>query len=350
MDAGSTDTRSPTTGWLDPACAQRWLTQALDNVEREFPNKPDHVLERAGEDGRPRTLHPAFYGSFDWHSSVHQHWLIVTLLSRHPTLAGADRAHELLARHLCTAAIAGELVYLGKAHAATFERPYGWAWLLALDQAVAASPLPAARRWSEALRPLARACARRFRDYLPRLDYPVRHGVHTNTAFALLLARRWCAATREHELGALIDTRARHWFESDRDATAAARFEPSGSDFLSPVLVEAALMRRILGEGFPAWLDRFLPGLDAGQPASLLAPATVSDRADPQIVHLDGLNLSRAWCWQSIADGLADGDGRRALARAAASAHRVAGWKGLDSAEYVGAHWLTTYAALAAGA
>ena len=331
---------------FDAAIASRFARIALANVEQAYPNKPDHVLTGDGDALPPRTLHPAFYGSYDWHSSVHMHWLLVRARRLHPALPERNAIDAILDRHFDVAALLRERAYLQRPEAASFERTYGWAWLLELARELRASNDPAARRWSVAMAPLADAFVARWLDYLPRADYPLRYGVHSNSAFGLAFALDYAVAVGARPAADVCRDRARRWFLDDRDAPAA--WEPSGADFLSPALAEADLMRRVLDpDDFPAWLGGFLPGLARGEPEALFAPVAVSDRSDPQIVHLDGLNLSRAWHWRGIAASLAVADPRRDIASAAAATHLAAGMSGLGTEHYVGAHWLATFAMLA---
>ena len=330
----------------DAAFATRFARLALDNVVREYPNKQDHVIAGPDDVQRSRVLHPAFYGSFDWHSCVHMHWLLARLRRLHPALPERAAIDACFDAHLAPGNVAGELAYLEHPEAAAFERTYGWAWLLKLAEELLRSG-PPARRWADALAPLAAAFAARFLDYLPRAQYPWRYGLHANSAFALAFALDYARAAGADLLEAACSNKARAWFGADRDVPA--RWEPSGADFLSPALMEAELMRRVLAPAdYRTWLTHFLPGFAAGAPAALFAPVDVRDRSDGHLVHLDGLNLSRAWCLRGIAAALPAADPRRRLATAAAAAHLAAGGAGLDSGDYVGAHWLATFALLAA--
>jgi hypothetical protein len=348
---------------LSGTVAQRFAERALDNLAREYPHKLDHVLASDADACPPRSLHPAFHGSFDWHSCVHMHWLLARIRHRFPQLPSCRSIDAWFDRHLTTEAIAGEVAYLARPGSATFERPYGWAWLLKLtvelhdiarrtDLGIAVPEAiddPAERthaRWLHALQPLADAFAARYRDFLPRTRYPVRHGVHANSAFGLAFAIDYAHAARDPALASICAAKARDWYANDRDAPAA--WEPSGSDFLSPALIEAELMRRVLDrQGFGDWLAQFLPRFAEEEPHCLFVPADVGDRSDAQLVHLDGLNLSRAWCLRGIAASLPAGDARVTIAQQAADAHLAAGWLGLESEDFVGAHWLASFALLA---
>ena len=331
---------------LDAASAAQFADIARANVVREYAGKPDHVLAGDADLLPPRVLHPAFYGSFDWHSCVHMHWLLVHVRRLHPDLPQRAAIDALLDRHLTAANIAAECAYLRRPHAQSFERPYGWTWLLKLADELARTDDDDARRWARTLSPLVQSIVDRYRRWLPKADYPIRYGMHSNSAFGLLFALDYATHGGETTLAELCIEKARAWYGDDRDVPAD--WEPSGFDFLSPALVEAELMRRVLtSREFASWLSAFLPGMAARRPAQLFTPVTVSDRADPHIVHLDGLNLSRAWCMRGVASSLPDRDARVAVARRAAALHLAAGMSGLDSADYQGGHWLATFAALA---
>ena len=331
---------------LDQKTATSFARIALANVVREFPNKLDHVLEDASEARTPRMLHPSFYGSYDWHSCVHMHWLLACVLHRYPDGDAAAAIGELFDHHFAPDAIAGELAYLERPSTESFERTYGWAWLLKLATELAQGQGDGFARWSSAIAPLAQAFVGRYLRYLPRAQYPLRYGVHNNSAFGLAFAIDYARASRHAALEALCIATARRWYVDDQDAPAA--WEPSGADFLSPVLMEADLMSRVLDRAtFADWLRAFLPGLNSMQPRTLFAPAQVSDRSDPQIVHLDGLNLSRAWNFSGIAKTLAPADPRRPTLQRAAGEHLQAGMTGLASGDYLGQHWLATFAMLA---
>jgi hypothetical protein len=331
---------------LTPELASRFAAIALDNVSREYPNKLDHVLRSDGDAVTPRALHPAFYGSYDWHSCVHMHWLLAHVRRLHPGLPQRAAIDALLSRHLSSANIAVECAYLLRPGTQSFERPYGWAWLMKLALELAQSRDSTARELCANLAPLTEAIVRRYLDFLPKMHYPVRHGVHSNTAFGVMFALDYARHAHRSDLETLCVASIHEWYGSDRDAPVA--HEPSGADFLSPALVEADLVRRVLPpEEFSTWLEGWLPGQASGVPASLTTPVAVSDRSDPQIVHLDGLNLSRAWSLASIAAGLPVGDSRRGPFARAAAAHLAAGMTGLESDDYLGAHWLASFAALA---
>jgi len=331
---------------LTSAQAAGFARLALANVEREFPNKLDHVMAGAADIAAPRTLHPAFFGSFDWHSCVHAHWLLARILRLQADIAEAALIRRTLDSHLSAANVAAEVEYFRRPESRAFERSYGWAWLLKLAAELERWSDVDAQRWSRNLAPLAQAVAGAYLDWLPDATYPIRHGVHSNTAFALAFAHDYAGGSAAIALGELAAAKAREWYLAD--SKAPARWEPSGADFFSPALIEADLMRRILDVSeFPDWLARFLPGIERREPRTLFSPAVVSNRSDPYIVHLDGLNLSRAWCWRAIGCALPRDDPRATIATAAADAHRAAGMAGVTSGEYVGDHWLATFAVLA---
>ncbi|MFI5345850.1 MAG: DUF2891 domain-containing protein [Elusimicrobiota bacterium] len=326
--------------------AARFAALALKCATVEFPNKADHIADGPDDLARPRDAHPAFYGCFDWHSSVHGHWLMVRTLKLYPDLPDAARLRAVLDVQLSTTAVAGEIAYLAKPSRKSFERTYGWAWLMKLDTELRGWDDPDARRWSAALAPLTREFARRTRDFLPKLTYPLRVGTHPNTAFALAFGLDYARAAGDKELEALLVERTKTYFLADKDYPAA--WEPGGEDFFSPALLEADLMRRVLPPAaFARWLDGFLPLLGRGGPASLTTPAIVTDRSDPRIVHLDGLNLSRAWCFRGISAGLPADDPRRRELSALARRHLDASLPHVTSGAYEGEHWLATFAVFA---
>jgi hypothetical protein len=334
---------------LTPTLAESLAQIALANVVREYPGKPDHVLGGPHDVRNPRALHPAFYGSFDWHSCVHMHWLLARLRRLVPELTQRASIADVFDRHLTEINISAECAYLARPEARSFERAYGCAWLLELVHELGTAEDADAARWHHVLAPLAQAFVARFIDYLPRQRYPLRHGLHANSAFALAFALDYARAERCEALAELIANTALRWFGNDRNAPAA--WEPSGADFLSPSLMEADLMRRVLTSGeFAIWLANFLPGIAAKEPASVFTPAQVDDRSDPYLVHLDGLNFSRAWCLAGIARSLPPTDARVKPLHDAATAHVAAGMAGLASGDYVGTHWLATFAVLALSA
>jgi len=321
---------------LDATMASRMAGIALGHVTKEYPNKLDHVLLGNEEALPPRALHPIFFGSFDWHSCVHGWWTLLTLRRLFPEIAEAGAIAALADESFTPEKVAAELAYLDRPLSRGFERPYGWAWLLYLHLEMTQH----AEQWASQLEPLARAFAQRLRDYLTILTYPIRVGTHFNTSFALILSLEW-AERLDQPLAELIRTRSLHWFGADRDCQA---WEPGGDEFLSSALTEALCMSRTHRSEFASWFKHFLPGVVQRQPATLFDPAIVSDRSDGKIAHLDGLNLSRAWCWRSIARELPSAE--RDVAEAAADDHLAAAMPHL-SGDYMGEHWLASFALLA---
>ena len=327
---------------FDPATADRFAKMALDCVDREYPNKPEQVLDGPSDVKAPRAFHPAFYGCYDWHSSVHGHWMLARLLRATPGLASGARIRESLNAHFTDEAVAAETRYLGTPGARAFERPYGWAWTLRLAAELEASEDPQVRAWRGRIRPLEDAVVARLQDYLPKLTLPVRSGVHQDTAFALAQALDYSRATGRKDFEKVLISRASFYYGQDRACPLG--YEPSGEDFFSPCLAEADLMRRVLApKDFARWLHRFLPQI-SGHKAFPLAPAVVTDPSDPRLVHLDGLNLSRAWMLRGIAEGLPPGDARRAALLKAAATHETAGLARVTSGDYAGEHWLASFA------
>jgi hypothetical protein len=320
--------------------AARFAEVALRHVTREWPNKLDHVLEGPEDMKSPRELHPVFYGSFDWHSCVHSHWLLARIYRRFSQVQQAANIRASLDDQFTKEKIAGELAYLARPSSRGFERPYGWAWLLMLQGELLRHMSDEGKRWATALQPLADAFVRRFHDYLPLATYPVRSGVHSSTSFALTLALNYAKKAEDRPFVGLLTSKAREWHLGDRDSNP---FEPSQSDFLSPTLMEAALMERVLEPiEYRVWLKGFLPRV----PDALFTPAIVTDRSDGQIAHLDGLNLSRAWCWKLIIDGLPPNDPLVARADSAIDTLLISSLEHI-AGDYMGEHWLASFALLA---
>lgn len=329
---------------LTAEIATRFAGIALSHVTREYPNKLDHVLTGSQDLKSPRALHPIFFGSYDWHSCVHGHWLLARLYRRFPQLSEAGAIRTLLDAQFTGEKVAGEVRYLEQPAARGFERPYGWAWALALQAELLRHESAEGRRWAATVAPLAKEFVRRFEAFLPLATYPVRAGAHTNTAFALFLARDYAVAARSSGFAGLCGEAALRWYRADRGCPA---WEPSQDDFLSPTLMEAALMGDVMPkEDFGAWLAAFLPQAARGEPATLFKPATVTDRTDGKIAHLDGLNLSRAWCWRRIVADLPPADPLRARAEAAIDSHLASALEHV-AGDYMGEHWLATFALLA---
>jgi len=323
--------------------ASAFARLALAGLSKEYPNKPEHVMAAPSDVKSPRILHPVFYGSYDWHSSVHGHWMLVRLLRVFPDLPESKEIRSVLGGHLTADAVKAEADYFARKESKPFERPYGWAWLLKLAEELNGWDDSDAKTWSKNLRPLVDAVIARYLEFFPKQTYPIRTGVHPNTAFGLSFAHDYALAAGETALKQLVEERARTYFGQDTDAPA--RWEPGGADFFSPTLTEADLMRRVLPPTeFRGWLGRFLPGAAKGEPQSLFTPAIVTDRTDPQLVHLDGLNLSRAWAMRSIASALPERDPARAKLLASSDRHAEAALAHVASGDYAGEHWLASFA------
>jgi hypothetical protein len=323
--------------------ASHFAGLALKGICREYPNKLDHVVNHPADARGPKALHPAFYGCFDWHSSVHGHWMLVRLLRFFSGLPDEKEIRIKLNGNLTAANLLAEAEYLQAPNRQSFERTYGWAWLLKLAEELDGWKDADGRRWSRNLRPLTAAIVARFLDFLPKQNYPIRTGVHPNTAFGLAFALDYARKRRNRRLQNLIVERARTYFSLDADCPAS--WEPGGEDFFSPSLMEADLMRRILAPAeFHQWFHRFLPALRHGKPGSLLEPAAVPDRKDPKLVHLDGLNLSRAWCMLHVANALPKMDPTRPTLLAASRRHANAALDYVASGDYLGEHWLASFA------
>lgn len=314
----------------------------LGHVGREYPNHLSHALEGPEDARTPSELHPIFYGSFDWHSCVHGWWQLLRLIRLYPDLPIAAEVRARADAMLVPDKVAAEIAYFERPSAGGFERPYGWAWLLALHDEASRHDAG----WAQALEPFALFLAERFRTFLPRLTYPLRVVTHFNTSFALTLAWDW-AEGRDNGLRSLIAQSVITWFDRDIDCQA---WEPGGDEFLSPALTEALVMSRVFdAPSFRNWFDAFLPRVGEGEPATLFTPAIVSDRNDGKIAHLDGLNLSRAWCWRTIAGKLGADHPVAARAEAAAADHLAASLPHIGD-NYMGEHWLATFALLALAA
>lgn len=327
---------------MTPTQASAFAKLALKGIAKEYPNKPADVLNSADDVRSPRAVHPAFYGCFDWHSSVHGHWMLVRLLRLFPDLPEAKQIRAALGANLTEKNLEVEAAYFARPNTQSYERPYGWAWLLKLAEELNAWDDAEGKQWAKNLKPLADAIAGRYVAYFPKQTYPIRSGVHSSTAFGLAFAHDYAKATNNVALRNLIEERAKTYY--GKDVNLPASWEPDGADFFSPSLMEADLMRRVLPPAeFAAWLKRALPEL----PKSLAEPAKVTDRTDPQIVHLDGLNLSRAWCLRSIAAALPKDDPLRATLTTTAQKHLDAALPHVASGDYAGEHWLASFAVFA---
>ncbi|MCE3284366.1 MAG: hypothetical protein K0R70_622 [Steroidobacteraceae bacterium] len=328
---------------IEAAAAARFANLALRCVHLEYPNKVAHTLASDADARPPRLLTPAFYGCYDWHSSVHGHWLLVRLARQFPQAPFAAQARAALARSLTPDNVAGEVAYLQTPGRASFERPYGLAWLLMLAAELRQWDDAQARQWVAILQPLEREAAARLGTWLPKLHYAIRVGEHSQTAFAFGLVHDWSRVAGDEAMRTLIEQRARAYYGDDRNCPLA--YEPSGEDFLSPCLAEADLMRRVLApSAYAQWLRAFLPGIPHGPQARWIEPGVVTDRSDPKLAHIDGLNLSRAWMLQGIARGLPPRDRRIAALEAAAQTHAAAALPAVTGEHYEGGHWLGTFA------
>jgi hypothetical protein len=323
--------------------ASHFAGLALKCVSREFPNKPEHVINNDSEVKGPKVLHPAFYGCYDWHSSVHGHWMLIRLLKTFPSLPESKQIREALNANLTAENIQQEVAYMKQPNRQSFERTYGWAWALKLAEELHSWNDPDGKRWAENLQPLAETLSQFYRTFLPKQTYPIRTGVHPNTAFGLAFALDYAKSVGDGELESLLAERSRAYFAKDVDYPGG--WEPGGEDFFSAALMEADLMRRVMKPTeFAAWFHKFLPGVEKGNPASLLQPAIVTDRTDPKLVHLDGLNLSRAWCMRSIANALPQNDPAREILSISAEKHASAALAHVASGDYAGEHWLASFA------
>jgi len=338
--AHPTDAASP---GLDEAAAARFAQLALTCLHQEYPNKISHVMQSDADARPPRSLTPAFYGCYDWHSAVHGHWLLVRLVRRFPEAPFAKDARAALAVSLTPQNIAGEVAYLENAIRPSFERPYGLAWLLQLSAELRGWDDPQAKQWAAALMPLESAAATKLKGWLPKLHYPIRVGEHDQTAFSFGLVWDWARITGDTGMTALLTDAAARFYHDDRNCPIG--YEPSGQDFLSPCLAEADFMRRVLAsDDFAKWLKTFLPGIPSRGRSEWLPPGVVTDRTDPKLAHIDGLNLSRAWMLEGIAHGLKPTDKRVPALLAAAANHRATALPAVTGEHYEGGHWLGTFA------
>ena len=353
---GETDVRSAIAACLVLCCfatgpgraqdyrgTEQFAALALKCVHDEYPNKVGLVYNGDAEVVPPRLRTPAFYGCFDWHSSVHGHWLLARLLRLHPEAPYANDVRAALDQSLTSQNIQGEVQSLSTPNQASYERPYGLAWALALGEELEKFTDPQGKKWAANFAPLAGLAAEKLKSWLPKLYYPIRNGEHTQTAFGLSLALDYARAAGDKSFEDLIVARARFYYGGDVDCPLA--YEPSGEDFLSPCLAEAALMARVMPQReFSRWLARFLPRIPKNGGAAWLKIGVVTDRSDPRLAHLDGLNLSRAWMLDKIARALPKADSRRAALSNTARAHADATLPFVTGEHYEGGHWLGTYA------
>jgi hypothetical protein len=328
---------------LDAAAAGRFANLALECLHQEYPNKIAHTLAGDADVHPPRELFPAFHGCYDWHSAVHGHWLLVRLVKKFPKAPYVAQARAELARSLTTANLAAETAYLQRPGRASFERPYGLAWVLMLSAELRTWNDPQAAAWARALEPLETEAAARIKRWLPDLTYPIRVGEHDQTAFAFGLIWDWAGVAGDQSMRALLADGARRYYQNDRDCPL--RYEPSGQDFLSPCLAEADFMRRVLDrQAFSRWLTAALPQIPRNGHSDWIPPAVVTNRSDPKLAHLDGLNLSRAWMLEGIARALPAEDKRVFALNNAARKHREAALPAVTGEHYEGGHWLGTFA------
>ena len=342
-DAPEFATANPSSGGFDATAAERFARLALACVHKEFPNKISHVLNSEADVAPPHQLTPAFCGCYDWHSSVHGHWLLVRLARTFPEAAFTAPARAALRQSLSAENLKQEAAYIRGEGRASFERPYGLAWLLQLCAELHEWDHPEAKEMATNLRPLEEAAVERLKAWLPKLSHPVRVGEHDQTAFGLGLILDYARATGNKEFAQLAADSARKFFVADKNCPLS--YEPSGEDFLSPALGEADVMRRILGrKEFSEWLKAFLPQIPITAEAGWLPVVISPDPSDPKLAHLDGLNLSRAWMLEGIISGLPENDPRRPALQAAADAHRRAGLAAVTGEHYEGGHWLGSFA------
>jgi len=328
---------------FDIKTAERFAQLALACVHKEYPNKISHTLNGDEDVAPPRKLTPAFYGCYDWHSSVHGHWLLVRLVRTFPDADFGQSAREALRQSLTTENIAQEAAYLRGEGRASFERPYGLVWLLQLVSELREWDDPQAKEIAANLRPLEEVAIERLSAWLPKLSNPVRIGEHDQTAFALGLMLDYARGSDNQGFAGLVASKARQFYMNDKNCPLD--YEPSGEDFLSPCLGEADLMRRVVpGPDFAAWLQTFLPQIPACCSDKWLQPVISPDPSDPKLAHLDGLNLSRAWMLEGIADGLPKGDKRLPAIRRAAEEHKRVGLASVTGEHYEGGHWLGSFA------
>lgn len=321
----------------------RFAVLALSCIHREYPNKISHVLNSAADARPARELYPTFYGCYDWHSSVHGHWLLVRILNTDPNTPFREAILSALSKSFTPENIAGELAYFRAPDRASFERPYGTAWFLQLMTELRQADFPEAAVWMNTLEPLESFIRTETLKWLTKLVYPIRIGTHNSTSFAFGLMIDWADATGDTEFRNALSDKALAFHASD--VNCPLEYEPSGEDFLSPCLMEADLMRRILPQAeYSLWLAAFMPQIPEDGSAEWIAPGIVLDASDGKLVHLDGVNLSRAWALQGIASALPEGDARIAALLAAAAAHKVAGVAAVSEEHYAGSHWLASFA------
>lgn len=333
---------------ISPELAQRFSALALACIHQEFPNKISRTTDTAEEIGRPKDLFPVFYGCFDWHSAVHGHWLLVRLLHMGPQDAVWRKdAIAKLNQSFTADNIAGEVANFARPARGSWERPYGLAWYLQLmtelREWTAEGDNPLAEKWLEVLTPLETDIAGSLKEWLPKLAYPIRLGTHNQSAFAFGLMLDWARQANDTEMERLIIERSLAFHKDDVNCPLA--YEPSGEDFLSPCLMEADLMRRILSPtDFSDWFTTFMPDVPTDGSGEWLTPGIVKDASDGKLVHLDGVNSSRGWNLYNIARALPEGDPRAPSLVAAAKIHAETGVAAVSDEHYSGSHWLASFA------
>lgn len=316
---------------------------ALKGIPQEYPNKPSNVMSSASDVRSPREMHPAFYGNFDWHSAVHGHWMLVRLLRLYPNASVASDIRKALDQQLTAENMSAEAAYFQEKQNRSFERMYGWAWLLQLVRELHEWDDPDSQRWRNQIKPLETVIRDRAVSYLPKLSFPIRVGTHTDTAFALGIELDYARSVGDAQFETLLMQKARVFYQADCDYPV--HYEPSGHDFFSSGFNEADLMRRVLSASeFSLWLDRFLPQLSAGTMGPMMEPVKVPDVTDGHLVHLAGLDLSRAWTMNGIANALPAADARRKTLLSAVADHVKLGLTYVTSGHYEGEHWLATFA------
>ena len=327
---------------LTQAGAEHLASLAFHCIQTEYPNKLGHVITDSTQVRTPYDLHPAFYGCFDWHSSVHGHWMLVKLLKLFPEMENAEAIKLAISQNITEQNILDEIEYMKAPLHSSYERTYGWAWIFQLANELNTWDNPQAKSWLANLQPLVDHLKANMMDYLPKQTYPIRTGVHPNTAFALGFALDYAQLIGDTDFEALLTQRSKDYFLADKNYPAY--LEPNGTDFFSPSLLEADLMHRILdAKEYNLWMINFLPQITK----NILNPAVVSDRSDLSLVHLDGLNISRVWCMLGIAKHLDDNNPQKKQLNEAAARHIADALPNIASGNYAGEHWLASFAVYA---
>ncbi len=323
--------------------ALKFAAMALNCIEKEYPNKPSHVFNDENDLKVPRDQHPAFYGCFDWHSSVHGHWMLVKVLKIYPEISVRGKIIAALKRNITPEKIKSEVDYFNQKSRKSFERTYGWSWLLKLTEELYTWDDPDGKTMFVTISPLAEKIVSSYLNFLPKQTYPIRTGVHPNTAFGLLFAYDYAKRLKHNELLEMVISRSLNYF--GEDVSCPAGWEPGGEDFFSPCLMETLLMTRILkAEEFIKWFEKFFPDI---KNSNLLVPAIVSDRTDGKLSHLDGLNLSRVWSFSAILKAIPKGDPLKGILKDALKLHLKTAMENIKSGFYEGEHWLGSFAVYA---